>query len=101
MVAVHPDYHQRGIGGELVRRLLARSVPPKTIVRLTSQNEHAVRMYTRLGFRLLEKEIYGGPGTILGEPTYANWSMEALWEGGGDEKSADGAEIVDDNQELE
>ena len=54
-IALLPEYRGGGIGGDLMRRLLVEAAEKQKPVRIYVESENpARRLYTRLGFRLLE-----------------------------------------------
>ena len=64
-IAVTPDHRHQGIGTALVKRALSnlKSLDiPRAILEVTAQNNGALRLYKRLGFRII-KTVYK-PSTV-------------------------------------
>ena len=56
-IALLPEYRGRGLGGGILRDLLARATEERKAVRIhVEQNNPALRLYQRLGFRELEEQ---------------------------------------------
>lgn len=71
-IGVDPAYQGQGIGGRLLRPLLARSAADGLPCYLETQNEQNVEFYQRRGFRVLSVEQVPGHGirywTMLRQP---------------------------------
>jgi ribosomal protein S18 acetylase RimI-like enzyme len=62
-IALIPDYRNRGLGGELMQRLIAEAATTSRHISLHVEQENpAQRLYTRLGFRETERN---GPYVLM------------------------------------
>jgi ribosomal protein S18 acetylase RimI-like enzyme len=62
-IALIPEYRNRGLGGELMQRLIAEAAATSRRISLHVEEENpAHRLYTRLGFREVERN---GPYALM------------------------------------
>lgn len=60
MLFIHPDFHRKGIGQELVKYALTNFKARK--VDVNEQNEQALAFYLKLGFEIMERSELDGMG---------------------------------------
>lgn len=72
MVSVKPEFHGRGIGSQIVRKMLADVRDQLGDISLNTQSERNVVFYSRLGFETVSKKEMGGNADGHG---YFNWTM--------------------------
>jgi GNAT superfamily N-acetyltransferase len=72
VLGVHPDHQGKGVGGALVRQMIARADAEGIPCHVITHNDKNVAIYERLGFQLLQGKcvLPGGPVTYsLRRPT--------------------------------
>ena len=72
MVSVKPEFHGRGIGSQIVRKMLADVQEQIGDISLHTQSERNVVFYSRLGFETVSKQEMGNSARGRG---YFNWTM--------------------------